>query len=503
MKTTKKYWLEVREVEGPKEAENLFLSLYQHSSTCYWLDSNRLLKNEPNRYSFMGSFEAETDQLIYYSAKKQEVNIVGKNGSQIIQQKLFDYLRTAFQQYEDIEIKADLPFGFKTGFVGYLGYELKADFDYLTTHESDLPDAALFFSTRTIAIDHNNNQVYLLALTNSETQADNFEWMNRVEVAINENNNNHNNHPAPFVEKIADPIIFSLSQDHAQYLDHIHVCKQKIIDGESYEICLTNRVQTEQQVDPINLYRFLRRNNPAPYSAFLKFNDFSILSSSPEQFLKVKKDGWISTKPIKGTIEKSDNPTIDFVHRNHLRDNEKDRAENLMIVDLLRNDLGKVCEIGSVSVPLLMDIESYETLHQLVSTVKGKLKPELNLIDCLEATFPGGSITGAPKIRTMEIIDQLESEHRGVYTGSIGYLSLDQSAELNIAIRTAIVYPQRISVGVGGAITFLSDPEQEFKETIVKAYPLIKTIVLACKGDFNAASYQISNCPEKYVNLDF
>src|SRR6202012_1074927 len=213
--------------------------------------------------------------------------------------------------------------------------------------------------------------------------------------------------------------------------------------------------------------------------------------SSPEQFLKLDRQRYISTKPIKGTIVRNDDPVIDEENKKYLRENEKFRAENLMIVDLLRNDLGRVCEIGSVSVPHLMAVETYQTLNHLGSTVVGKLESKYNVIDLLKATFPGGSITGAPKTRTMEIIDRLEKVARGPYTGSIGYISLCGAAELNIIIRTAVLTENRITIGSGGAIIALSDPQEEFDEILLKAFPLMKSIVYTAKGSFDESFYTL------------
>ena len=497
-KTNENAWLEIKKFEAQDDTEKIYLSLYGESKQCYWLDSNRGLKHEPKRHTFMGAFETAEDRIVYSTSDSNTVKVVSQDGEKMLPMSLFDYLKQTLNKYSHLkDIDHGLPFSFKTGFVGYMGYELKKDMGFLTTHEADIPNSVFFFSTRTVVYDHNEKMMYLIALTTDETKEATMSWFETVESKINENLS----FPEPYIEKVEGQISFSLSQDHEEYIENIKRCKEKIVDGESYEICLTNRIHTDLNLEPQNLYRFLRRNNPAPYATFLKFDDFSILSSSPEQFLKIKQDGWVSTKPIKGTIEKSADPAVDAENIKHLKTNEKDRAENLMIVDLLRNDLGKVCEIGSVSVPILMDIESYATLHQLVSTVIGKLKEDLTIVDCIEAVFPGGSITGAPKIRTMEIIDEFENEARGVYTGGIGFLSVDNIAEMNIAIRTATVTKKGISIGVGGAITFLSDEESEFKEIIVKGYPLIKTIVSACKETFSDNHYVFSNSEEKYVKL--
>ncbi len=199
----------------------------------------------------------------------------------------------------------------------------------------------------------------------------------------------------------------------------------------------------------------------------------TIVCFSPERFLKLDKKGYLESKPIKGTARRGKNKQEDEQLKKQLQYSEKEQAENLMIVDLLRNDLGKICEIGSVTVPKLMSIETYSTVHQMVSTVRGKIKPDVTPLDCIKACFPGGSMTGAPKKRTMEIIDELETEARGIYSGSIGFIALNGTIDLNIVIRTAIITPEQTTIGIGGAITILSNPQDEFEEIILKAKAII------------------------------
>ncbi len=218
------------------------------------------------------------------------------------------------------------------------------------------------------------------------------------------------------------------------------------------------------------LYRRLRRGNPSPFAAFLRFGERTVVSSSPERFLSVDRERKVQARPIKGTISRAaDDPAEDERRREWLRSDEKTQAEHLMIVDLLRNDIGRVCDVDSVSVPGLMTVEPYATVHQLVSTIEGTLEAGRSAVECVRACFPGGSMTGAPKERTMEIIDDIEAEARGVYSGSIGYFGLDGNTDLNIVIRTIVMRPGRTTIGAGGAIVMQSDPQDEFDEMLLKA----------------------------------
>ncbi|MDY0873534.1 aminodeoxychorismate synthase component I [Dongia rigui] len=247
--------------------------------------------------------------------------------------------------------------------------------------------------------------------------------------------------------------------------------------GDIYQANITQRFRARLHagIDRLDLYRALRRRNPATFAAFVEFDDVAILSSSPERFLSLRA-GQVETRPIKGTRARGRNAREDAALAAELLASEKDRAENLMIVDLLRNDISRVCRMGSVKVPVLWGLESYATVHHLVSVVTGEMLPDKSAVDLLRATFPGGSVTGAPKIRAMEIIAELEPTARGPYCGAIGYLGFDGSLDSNIVIRTYCIKGDDLSFQVGGGIVADSDPALEFEESLTKAKALIETL---------------------------
>lgn len=510
----------------------------------------------------------------------------------------------------------DLPFDFRCGFVGYLGYEMRAECDSpAPRHYSPVPDAALYFADRAVAVDHSNDDVYLLALVpdeldiaglerearganlgaaaravaegmvamaREEAEGDARSWMAETERTVlalgsfdatkankgdvqtgSASHTNEGLTAAIGARAVAaldacermrrEEAIggvqgegsgdagaayayeggFTFRRDRDEYVGDVQACQRAIDRGETYEVCLTNELRrtvgelslgaggdgevggsipAPRAPDPATLYSVLRRTNPAPYAAFLCFGgcDFggapdvssdvssavssdpladvvAVCCSSPERFLRLSAGGVLEAKPIKGTAPRVQplGCDADVAEASKLATSVKDRAENLMIVDLLRNDLGRVCVPGTVSVPGLMKIESYAAVHQLVSTVRGTKRGGVPAAQCVAAAFPPGSMTGAPKFRTVEIIDTLEPGPRGVYSGSVGYISVpresgDGAFDLNVVIRTAVVKPGArgggVWVGSGGAITALSDPVGEWEEMTLKARAVLRAI---------------------------
>jgi para-aminobenzoate synthetase component I len=263
---------------------------------------------------------------------------------------------------------------------------------------------------------------------------------------------------------------------HRGYLDAVAKVREYIVAGDIFQANLSQRFQAPLQEPPFELYRRLRRRNPAPFAAYLGFDEVTVLSASPERFLRLDHDRQVETRPIKGTRPRGLVPMHDAALGRALAESEKDRAENVMIVDLLRNDLSRVCRPGTVRVPELFALEQHPTVHHLVSTVVGELEPPADAVELVRAAFPGGSITGAPKVRAMEIIAELEPTRRGVYCGSIGYLSASGAMDTSIVIRTFVAAGGELYFQAGGGIVADSDPELEYRETLDKAAGLVETL---------------------------
>jgi len=455
--------LVVKRLEHPVDPEQAFVSLYGESENAFWLDSSRV--GEGARFSFMGDDEGPLSATVTYDVGSGEVRVERGGDVELRRESIFEYLAAEMERLRLPE--SQLPFEFECGFAGYFGYELKAECGGDAAHESPLPDAAFVFADRMIAFDHAEGHTYLLSLAEPGAEGEVEAWIKATERHLSS---------LPAVESdrtmgvaAGDPVEFRLARSRERYLNEIAECKRLLAEGETYEVCLTNRVEADSSGEPLALYRALRRVNPAPFASYLRFGDAAVLSSSPERFLRVGRDRWVETKPIKGTSRRGETPAEDVRLAERLRSDEKNRAENLMIADLMRNDLGSVCEVGTVHVPELMRVETYETLHQLVTTARGLLREDLQPADCIRACFPPGSMTGAPKRRTMQIIDRLEGEARGVYSGAIGYLGLGGAVDLSVAIRTIVCGAGEARIGAGGAIVIQSDPEDEYEEMLLKA----------------------------------
>lgn len=358
----------------------------------------------------------------------------------------------------------DLPFN--GGAMGYFAYDLARRIEKLPVLAEDvekLPDMAVGIYRWAVVVDHQNRQSWLVGYDlPPAAERRLFEQFGQLP----------KRQPVGDFQVLAPP---KSNMSRAAYGEAFGRIKRYLKEGDCYQVNLTQRFVSPYQGEPWFAYQILRKINAAPFSAYINLPEGQILSSSPERFLKVAA-GIVETKPIKGTRPRKSLVTEDQQQAAALAASSKDRAENLMIVDLLRNDIGKSCKPGSVKVPSLFAVESYATVHHLVSTVVGELAPDQHALDLLRSCFPGGSITGAPKIRSMEIIEELEPNRRGVYCGAIGYVGFDGNMDTNIAIRTLVCNQGKIRFWVGGGIVNDSDEAAEYQECFDKAAALLQLL---------------------------
>jgi len=373
---------------------------------------------------------------------------------------------------------------FQCGVAGYIGYDYGAVLERLPPTRYDdlaLPDVVLGRYDWVIAWDQQAGAAWLLSRGGPERRRMVLERL----ASADARSVRHEPAGEPWPRGAAAPAYaFDAAADlglrstftHRGYLNAVAKVREYIVAGDIFQANLSQRFQAPLREQPFDLYRRLRRRNPAPFAGYLAFDEVTVLSASPERFLRLDPDGQVETRPIKGTRPRGLGPMHDAALGRALAESVKDRAENVMIVDLLRNDLSRVCRPGSVRVPELFALEQHPTVHHLVSTVLGDLEPGADAVDLVRAAFPGGSITGAPKVRAMEVIAELEPTRRGVYCGSIGYLSATGAMDTSIVIRTFVLRDGALYFQAGGGIVADSDPELEYRETLDKAAGLIATL---------------------------
>ena len=445
---------ELRRLNFYRPAEEIF-EYYKDEPMAAFLDSS--LQNEMGCWSIIG--------LNPYLTLKEADGVCYCNGQ--AQDQPFEVL---LQHYLDLyreENPSDLPL--KAGAIGYLSYDFGRKYENIPTRHDkklDVPEAIFAFYDLLILDDKENKLLYVTARGETED----------ADAAINRTE--HDIRSCPTVSWPARHLQCAAFTPNFEKEDYKHAVDQVIsyiTEGDIYIMNMTQQMVIDSKKSPYDVYRYLRTYNPAPFGGFFQYGDFQVVSASPERFMLVK-DGVVETRPIKGTRKRGATPEEDAALRKELEDSSKDHSELLMIVDLERNDLNHVCQPGSVQVTRHFAVEEYATVFHLVTTIVGQLKNGLPIMDLIEAAFPGGSITGAPKIRSMEIIDELEHDRRNLYTGSMGYFSLDGSCDLNIIIRTAVHKDGKYHLGVGGGITCESDLEFEYEETLQKAKVLLEAM---------------------------
>ncbi|MEK9657335.1 MAG: anthranilate synthase component I family protein [bacterium] len=457
------------------DAQGFFNQVLYHKEQAFWLDNPSNDQDQCGEWSYLGCPEGpHAKVLTYWQAKKQlQIQQGGQESTETVT-TIFSYLKT--QQH--IKEVTGIPSPFKGGYIGYFGYELRGDNLPSSHYESEFPDAYLFYCDRFIAINHRTQKTYLICRDLSDQQQRALTWIEETleQINLSSKPTRKANNKAEKT-RLANNIEDKMRIKKDTYLDYIQQCQEWIKDGQAYQLCLCNQLSIPNiHQDLREVYATLRQNNPSPYSACFKTKELTILSLSPECFLRVSATGRVTTKPIKGTIARKVDPKEDEKQQKTLQNNPKERAENTMIVDLLRNDLAKVSQAGSVTVDAYLSIESYATVHQLVSTVSSQLAAGKDIYDLLKATFPGGSMTGAPKARAIALLEELEQGPRGPYSGCLGWMSDDGASHLSIVIRSIIANKNCLKIGVGGGITHQSIPEMEWEELKIKAQCLYQAI---------------------------
>lgn len=427
-----------------------YRALYSTAQNSFWLDSG--------------------------PAARTGMSVIGASDAVAFDNQTSPILETL--RYSLAEYHVEPGEGFRLGWVGWLGYELRGStMGEPVGHRGEHPDAAMMFVDRAVTFDHSTSRVTLLAL-GERWSPELLAWR---DATLAELARLGEGAPEPVASEPVDtlgrarpPVRWRYSDD--DYLSMIRACQSAIRAGDAYQLCLTSEATVETNPEPLEAYLALRGTSPSHHGGLLRFGELALLSATPEQFLAVDPDGTIETKPIKGTRRRDADPARDAGLRAELLASEKERAENLMIVDLMRNDLSRVCELGTVAVTTLLAVESYPQVHQLVSTVRGKLRAEVGAVDAVAACFPAGSMTGAPKRSATRILERLEARPRGIYSGAFGYFGLDGRVDLAMVIRSIVLDGTRATVGAGGGITALSVAEEELEEVQLKAAALLEVL---------------------------
>ncbi len=514
-------------IDGLPAAAELFHAVYGNSTSAVWLDSSIAEAGTVpagtsgaspaaarSRFSIMADDSGCFGQLA--SHENGRTSVAAGQVTTHIRGPFFPWLDSVWGR-RAVRAPEHYPGDFTLGWLGYLGYGLKAETGGSAQHREStaqqggssqrpagtppVPDAALLFAGRALVLDHQENCLYVLTLQDihhpgSRREAEDFLAVVRTCHAAAsartapaaggaEPGRPASHIPAPngLVQSTGPIPVFSARDGERRYKDMIAAAQAQIHDGNSYEICLTTQLEAlaPHKADPWATYQALRQRSPAPFAAFLRLGGLSVCSTSPERFLRIDSDGLMRAEPIKGTRRRDADPAADAALKEDLGSSLKDRAENVMIVDLMRNDLSRFALPDTLTVPRLCAIESYATVHQMVSTIEAQLIPGSSRAQAVAAAFPAGSMTGAPKISTMAILDALEAGPRGIYSGAIGYFSLNAATDLSVVIRTLVLQDTddggtHFSLGIGGAITADSEDEAEWEEIQAKAFGVLSTL---------------------------
>lgn len=455
-----------RDVPGRLDTAATFAAVQAEASAAFWLDSSAAHLGQGDT-TIMGTNTGELSQTIRWDVDTNRLDVQDSATRSQHTANVLQYISE--HGWETPQTTPGLS-GFTGGWVGYLGYEAKQAtvIGHTNTWRAPTPDAYWIRPQTFLRYDHRNHRTTLFAYADESL-------LDQLEAALVFGDTPR---PEPAQRTEVNGQWHLSATEYQQRVSHI---RRMLQAGDAAGICLTDTFsKPEYLADGLALYLRLRTNNPAPYGGYLRFNTFDdeleILASSPEKFLSVNTDGHIESKPIKGTVARSSDPVVDVDVAQHMAADPKIQSENLMITDLLRDDLAKVTTPGSVRVPKLMTVESFATVHQLVTTVTGALRPGLSATAALNAVFPGGSMTGAPRFVSLETLDTLEAGPRGIYSGAMGWLGDNNTAELNVVIRSIVIDSGHLTLGAGGAVVVDSEPAEEEAEKHLKAQALMTSI---------------------------
>ncbi len=453
--------------------EQIFAQLFANEPWAFWLDG----QGSARKHCIMGTSSFQHGVRLSYHQRHQQIQLEQAGFYQVRQQSWHTFMQD-WPVSLDIphELSQNLESDFMLGWVGMHSYEMLHDhYPIEPTLDNNHPDALWMWCDQAVIL--YPEQGYADVLWEEHHSGNNpTKWLERVSLVLNDQ-------PRPITTPVPSALQLHADLNRIAYLARIRTAQQALYCGDSYELCLTQQLRACVDEDPWLLYVRMRQINPVPMGAFFRCPSLTVLSGSPEEFLHLDPKGRIRCSPIKGTRPRSPDPDADQRLASELANSPKDQAENLMIVDLTRHDLGACCEPGSIQADHLFMIQSFPSVHQMVSQISGQVRPNLSPWEVLQQIFPGGSMTGAPKRRSLEILNSLEASPRGIYSGCLGYISANGGMHFSIVIRTIVLQGNQLSYGIGGAITVQSDPEAEYEETLVKARLLERLFPGTSLGD--------------------
>ena len=459
------------EIEGDTETPITIYKKLANKKDSYLLESVDG-GSKWGRYSYIGR-----KPFMKITSYGQDVVVIKGNERIHRQGKALEIVKCYMDELRTVAME-NMP-DFNGGAVGYIGYDVIRDYEQLGEINGDdlkIPDVYLLFTEEVIVFDHVKQKIkIILNVDVNQSPEKSYERAKERLYSIKEEIQKNQVHKGEVQEDFSEEILYQSTETKESYMEKVTRAKEYIKNGDVFQVVLSQRLQIKTMVNPFDTYRTLRSLNPSPYMYYFDFGDHHVVGSSPELLVKVK-DGQIETCPIAGTRPRGKDELEDDAYAQELLKDEKELAEHLMLVDLARNDIGKVSEFGTVEVSQFMDIQRYSHVMHIVSNVIGRLKGKYDMYDGLMACMPAGTVSGAPKVRAMEIIDEMEDKKRGLYAGAVGYFGFNGNMDMCIAIRTILFKEKTAYIQAGAGIVADSEPEKEYEETLRKAEALLETI---------------------------